>query len=114
MATQATKVHAVMTESPSSPRLITTLLETPPDALRLATCPLCHTWHASLTDEALQAGADWRCLRCGQRWDAARLAAVAAYASWAAEHEIVERRRGRAASRKAPSFAGDPPRNAAQ
>ena len=48
-----------------------------------ATCPLCHTVN-SLTDAALVAGGGWRCATCGQRWDAARLATVAAYARYVA------------------------------
>jgi hypothetical protein len=112
MATEAIRIIS-MTEAPSSPRLTTALLEAPPDTSRLATCPLCHTRHASLTEEALQAGADWRCLRCGQRWDAARLAAVVAYADWAAEHDRVEGRRGSAARQKAAPF-GNVSRNAAK
>src|SRR5689334_3498085 len=51
---------------------------------RLVSCPLCHTTHPSLTRDALQAGADWRCVRCGQRWNARRLATVAAHAAWVA------------------------------
>ena len=47
-----------------------------------ATCPSCHTSDATLTNEALTAGASWQCARCGQRWTAARLATVAAYATW--------------------------------
>jgi predicted Zn finger-like uncharacterized protein len=46
-----------------------------------AACPLCHTPHASLSDDAVNAGEEWRCTRCGQRWDARRLASVAAYAA---------------------------------
>jgi hypothetical protein len=53
-----------------------------PIAPRHATCPLCHTTNASLSDEALAAGEGWRCPRCGQQWDAHRLATVAAYAAW--------------------------------
>ena len=30
--------------------------------------------------------ADWRCSQCGSRWNALRLATVAAYAVWVAEH----------------------------
>ena len=52
----------------------------------LATCPLCHTEDASVTNRAVSAGADWHCSLCGWRWDAARLATVAAYAVWLAEH----------------------------
>ena len=59
--------------------------------LRCATCPMCHT-SASLSQSALEAGGDWRCVRCGQHWDAARLAAVAAYAACAVDHDRVGRR----------------------
>jgi hypothetical protein len=31
----------------------------------------------------------WRCRRCGQHWDARRVAAVAAYAAWSREHDRV-------------------------
>ena len=51
------------------------------DVLRFAACPLCHTT-ASLTESAVEAGDAWRCVRCGQQWDATRLTAVAAYAAW--------------------------------
>jgi hypothetical protein len=47
-------------------------------------CTMCHT-PSSLDQSALDAGADWQCVRCGQRWDATRLAAVAAYTVWVAE-----------------------------
>lgn len=67
------------------------LLDVDPDILRLATCPLCHT-AAALSLSALEAGGAWRCVRCGQHWDAARLAAVAAYAIWAVDHDRVGRR----------------------
>ena len=55
------------------------------------TCPLCHA-SATLTQSAIDAGGAWRCERCGQQWDAARLAAVAAYAIWTAERDRVGRR----------------------
>ena len=48
------------------------------------TCPMCHTG-APLTRSALEAGDTWRCGRCGQHWDAGRVAAVAAYAVWTAD-----------------------------
>ena len=38
-----------------------------------------------MTNGAVDAGADWRCARCGQQWDAVRLAAVAAYNVWLSE-----------------------------
>ena len=50
----------------------------------MVTCLMCHT-PASLTQAAVDAGSDWHCVRCGQRWDATRLAAVAAYAAWVDE-----------------------------
>jgi predicted Zn finger-like uncharacterized protein len=51
-----------------------------------ATCPSCHTADAAVTNAAVGAGADWRCRRCGQRWDGRRLAAVAAYAKWDSDY----------------------------
>jgi hypothetical protein len=45
-----------------------------------------------LIEGATDDGADWRCVRCGQHWDAARLAAVAAYAAWTIDHDRVVRR----------------------
>jgi predicted Zn finger-like uncharacterized protein len=61
------------------------------DIFRLAVCPMCHT-SASVTQSAIQAGGDWRCVRCAQHWDAERLATVAAYAEWAADRERVSKR----------------------
>jgi hypothetical protein len=82
-----------MTQSLSlSSRLPAALPETTADPLKLATCPLCHTSQAPLTHQRLQAGGGWRCVRCGQRWDAHRLETVAAYAAWVAEHERLGRR----------------------
>jgi len=46
------------------------------------TCPMCHT-RVPMAAGALAAGGSWRCARCGQHWDALRLAAVAGYAAWA-------------------------------
>lgn len=54
-----------------------------------AACPGCHTPHPSLTQEGLGRGVGWQCVRCGERWDARRLAAVAAYAAWVAERDAV-------------------------
>ncbi|MDH4064800.1 MAG: hypothetical protein OEW19_10415 [Acidobacteriota bacterium] len=53
----------------------TTAVDVPP----LPTCPLCHTPDRTTTVGALAGGADWRCARCSQRWDAERLATVAAF-----------------------------------
>jgi len=77
----------------SSQRQVTTaVLGDEQDAPLFVTCPMCHT-PASLTQSAIDAGADWRCVRCGQRWTARRLSAVAAYAAW-----VVERAAGECAS----------------
>ena len=34
------------------------------DILRFAMCPMCHT-SASVAQSAIEAGGDWRCVRCG-------------------------------------------------
>jgi hypothetical protein len=65
-----------------------TLLDDEPETLGSATCPLCHT-SATLTQSAFEVGGDWRCVRCGQHWDAKRLATVAAYAAWTAGRDRV-------------------------
>ena len=72
--------------SPATP----VLLDDDQDILRAATCPLCHT-SATLPPGALKAGGAWRCLRCGKQWDAARVAAVAAYDAWSVDHDRVGR-----------------------
>ena len=56
------------------------------DERDVAACPMCHT-PAPLTRHAVDAGSSWRCVRCGQHWDLARLATVAAYAAWVVEHD---------------------------
>ena len=67
------------------------LLDDDHDTRRPATCPMCHT-SATLSQGAVDTGGGWRCVRCGQHWDAARLAAVAAYAAWTVDHDRVGRR----------------------
>lgn len=62
------------------------LADVRPEPMGFATCPSCHTADPVMTNLAVSGGADWRCGRCGQRWDAIRLAAVAAYAVWLAEY----------------------------
>ena len=47
-----------------------------------ATCPTCHAVDPTMTNAALAVGGDWRCQRCGQRWDSKRIATVAAYQAW--------------------------------
>lgn len=68
--------------TPLSPRsqVTTAVLDHETDYSPLA-CPMCHT-PTSVTRAAVEAGADWRCVRCGQLFDAERLAAMAAYAEW--------------------------------
>ncbi len=73
-----------MTHGPSQPHTSVTVLDDEAGIVQSVTCPLCHTG-ASLTQNALQAGEAWRCVRCGQHWDAGRVAAVAAYAVWDAD-----------------------------
>jgi transposase-like protein len=71
--------------------MVTTLASNPPmnasailvpELGAAATCLSCHTKDATLTHGAVAAGAGWRCRRCGQQWDADRLATVAAYDGW--------------------------------
>lgn len=57
-----------------------------PELVGFATCPSCHTADQSMTSLAVSAGADWHCARCGQQWDAVRLATAAAYAGWVVDH----------------------------
>ena len=57
----------------------------PPANPDLATCPMCHTQHPSLTRAAVAAGEGWRCSRCAQVWDQERLSSVTAYAKWVLE-----------------------------
>jgi len=59
-----------------------------PELAGAATCPSCHTADLTLTDSAVAAGADWRCRRCGQQWDAGRLTKVAAYEVWVSERAL--------------------------
>ena len=44
-----------------------------------AECLLCHSVHR----EPLDHDGSWRCHRCGQHWDAARVATVMSYQLWA-------------------------------
>lgn len=80
------------TRTPSLPQATAALLGVEPDGPRRATCPLCHTTDASVPQDALEAGGSWRCARCGQHWDAERLATVAVYAAWVVEHENLRAR----------------------
>jgi hypothetical protein len=71
-----------------APPLIPGAPALPLEPVGFATCPLCHTADATMTSVAVAAGADWHCTRCGQRWDAVRLAAVAACAVWQSERVV--------------------------
>ena len=75
-----------MAHSSSRTHTTAALPDDEPGVLRSATCPMCHT-PTSVTQDAIEAGGNWRCVRCGQHWDAARLAAVATYAAWVADRE---------------------------
>ena len=75
----------------SLPDATTALLDEAPNLASPATCPLCHA-HASVTQAALDAGGAWRCVRCGQYWDARRLTAVAGYAAWVANRDGADSR----------------------
>jgi len=77
-----------MTLLSSQPHVTAAVLDDEPHAPLFPTCPLCHT-PTSLTQNAIDAGADWRCVTCDQRWDATRLSAVAAYAAWVVERAVI-------------------------
>ena len=64
----------------SSQSQVTAVLDGEQRAPAAVTCPMCHT-PTSLTQTDIDAGAGWRCVRCGQRWSATRLSTVAAYAA---------------------------------
>jgi hypothetical protein len=87
---------AVIAVAPIPEAASVELPEPVPDGSRLVSCPLCHTTHPSLTRDALHAGGDWRCVRCGQGWGARRLATVAAYTAWVAAQDPRARMRGAA------------------
>ena len=59
--------------------------------LRFATCPLCHTTDATMTNDAVGSSADWQCARCGQTWSTTRLATVTAYDVWVSEQTTQHR-----------------------
>jgi ribosomal protein L37AE/L43A len=70
-----------MVHPASRPHTTVALLENEPAVEQPAICPMCHT-AAPVTQGGVEAGGEWSCVRCGQHWDAARLAAVAGYAAW--------------------------------
>lgn len=85
----------------SRPHAAVALLDEP-DVVRSVTCPMCHT-RASLAQSELDAGAAWRCSRCGQQqWDAARLTTVAADAVWVADRDRADRRSNERSREAAP------------
>ena len=77
-----------MTLLSSQPQVTAAVLDDEQHAPLVPTCPLCHT-PTSLTQNAIDAGADWRCVTCDMRWDATRLSAVAAYAAWVVERAVI-------------------------
>jgi hypothetical protein len=78
-----------MAQLPTRPLTAPSMPGFEPTGPRIATCPLCHTAHSSLSQAAVDAGADWRCTRCSQRWDAGRLLVAAAYAASVIDREHV-------------------------
>lgn len=96
-----------MASSFSRPHATAVVLDDEQVILRSATCPMCHT-SATLSQSALEAGGAWRCVRCGQHWDAARLAAVAAYAAWTVDHDRVVKRGITEGSHDAAHYRGSP------
>ncbi len=75
-----------MTIRPLLPDRLTARPETDEHPGSRVVCPLCHT-PTSMMANALAAGGEWDCTRCGQNWNAGRLAAVSAYAVWEVEHD---------------------------
>jgi transposase-like protein len=73
---------AVDASSIRSWALMATLLAVAPKLQAFATCPSCHTTGTTMTNDAVEAGADWQCERCGRTWNAVRLATAAEYALW--------------------------------
>jgi hypothetical protein len=59
------------------------------DDSAIVACPMCHT-PTSLAQNDIDAGGGWRCVRCGQRWSATRLATVAAYAASQVERATID------------------------
>ena len=76
--------------APRPPLITPTPVE--PELVGFAACPSCHTEDHSMTKLAVSAGAYWQCAQCGSRWDARRLATVAAYAVWVSERAARESR----------------------
>ena len=74
----------------SPPHTAGSLPDDDPDVLRDAACPICHA-STAMTAHAI-AGGEWRCARCGQHWDLARLAAVAAYEAWTVDRDRLVKR----------------------
>jgi hypothetical protein len=66
------------------------LLDDEHDIAQHAVRPMCHT-AATVTQSAIEAGDDWRCVRCGPHRDARRLATVAAYVEWAHRDRVGRR-----------------------
>ena len=78
--------HPLLPKSAQAPLDSLNLPDKEATARRQVSCPLCHT-PSALTPAAIEAGGEWQCVRCGQRWDTARLATLANYALWLVEHD---------------------------
>jgi len=69
-------------------RSTTTLTGTIATSVVRPACELCHTLNDTVTSDALATGAEWVCTRCGQGWNAERLATVAAYARFESARQL--------------------------
>lgn len=78
-----------MTLLSSRPQVAAAVLDDQQHGSAVVTCPMCHT-PTSLTQSDIDAGAGWRCARCGQRWSATRLSTVAAYAASLVERPTID------------------------
>jgi len=78
--------HPLPPKSAQAPLDSISLTDKEATALRQVSCPLCHT-PSALSPGAIEAGGEWQCVRCGQHWNTARLAALANYALWLVEHD---------------------------
>jgi uncharacterized paraquat-inducible protein A len=57
-------------------------------SVELTKCPLCQTAIPPAIEASMSEGKDWQCPRCGHRWSALRLAAVAGYAAFCATRSL--------------------------
>ena len=83
------EVDTTMQPLRSRPQATLAVLNDPQDRTAIVTCPMCHT-PTPLTQSDIDAGAGWRCVRCGQQWSRTRLSTVAAYAASRIERPTID------------------------